>query len=348
VGTRKRAFVRFGVVTRFPVRENVKARPTPRPILGTMRGLVVLALAGCYAPHLVAGAPCDEAAPVCPEGQACVGGVCGGPQALVDARAGAGSGTTDALPLALDNDQDGVPNDADNCPDLANADQANEDGDKLGDACDPCPIDANDMPTDSDGDGVADACDPHPNIAGDKLVLFEGFHTGIPATWNVVGTAAAGNDEIALTTVADNHTAVVAPLGPLANATVTASLIVDMQVGAFDSAATVTLPYDASSDEGIFCELYAPMANSSNGRYISLWDAPNQVERAMNSFAWTTGVPYRVSLARSGNKYTCTVSNGNAHVAQGQSGASVPAGNAGIAMYGADARAQWLMIITSP
>jgi hypothetical protein len=127
-------------------------------------------------------------------------------------------------------------------------------------------------------------------------------------------------------------------------------LIVDMQVGAFDSATTITLPYDASTDEGIFCELYAPMASSPNGRYISLWDAPAQIERGMAGFAWTTGVAYRVALARSGNNYTCSVAadGGSAHTTTGHSGSSVPAGTAAIAAYGADARAQWLMIVTSP
>ncbi|HET9991489.1 MAG TPA: hypothetical protein VFQ65_23330 [Kofleriaceae bacterium] len=315
-----------------------------------MRGLVVLALAGCYAAHPVAGAPCDEQAPVCPAGQACIAGICGGEAAIVDARGSGGSGTTDALPMVDDTDQDGIANSIDNCPTVVNADQANEDGDKFGDACDPCPIDANDTPADADGDGVADACDPHPNVAGDKIVLFEGFHAGIPATWTVVGTATSGNDEISLTNVGGNHTSVVAPGGPLGNATLTASLIVDMQVGNADSATTITMPYDATSDEGIFCELYAPMASSSNGRYISLWDAPAQQERGMAGFAWTPAVAYRVSLARSGNKFTCSVTppGGSAHVASGASSSSIPAATAAIATYGADAHAQWLMIVTSP
>jgi len=39
----------------------------------------------------------------------------------------------------VDSDGDGVPNSADNCPEVANADQADTDADGYGDACDPCP-----------------------------------------------------------------------------------------------------------------------------------------------------------------------------------------------------------------
>ncbi|MEO7112975.1 MAG: amidohydrolase family protein, partial [Polyangiaceae bacterium] len=42
-----------------------------------------------------------------------------------------------------DRDNDGVSNETDNCPDVANADQADTDHDGKGDACDPCPNAAN-------------------------------------------------------------------------------------------------------------------------------------------------------------------------------------------------------------
>jgi hypothetical protein len=71
-----------------------------------------------------------------------------------------------------DADGDGITDDLDNCPDVANPTQADSDGDGTGDACDAdddndgvddgadnCPLDPNPDQADSDGDGAGDACD---------------------------------------------------------------------------------------------------------------------------------------------------------------------------------------------
>ena len=53
----------------------------------------------------------------------------------------------------------------DNCPDDANADQADGDGDGHGNACDNCPSDMNPDQTDRDADGTGDVCDNCPDDA---------------------------------------------------------------------------------------------------------------------------------------------------------------------------------------
>ena len=312
-----------------------------------MRALAIFALvAGCYDPHPADGVPCGDNG-ACPSGQTCVGTVCLVQSEVVDGAVGSdGHATVD------DSDGDGVDNALDNCPTIANADQANEDGDKFGDACDPCPIEANDTPSDPDGDGVADSCDPHPATAGDRIAVFEGFANGVPSTWDVVGTTTAATGTISLTTVANNHTSVTAP-GTFANGTLSAGIQVDMQVGTLDSATTLTMPYDPASDNGIFCEVYAPMATSANGRYLDLYSSldmpPPNGDLGEANFGWQLATSYRVSLTRQGNKYTCAGLDGmNNHSTTASSTPTPATAHAAIAVYGANATVKWMMVVTSP
>ncbi|MEE8169895.1 MAG: thrombospondin type 3 repeat-containing protein, partial [Phycisphaerae bacterium] len=48
----------------------------------------------------------------------------------------------------------------DNCPEVANLEQADTDGDGFGDECDNCPDVANPAQADTDGDGIGDICLP--------------------------------------------------------------------------------------------------------------------------------------------------------------------------------------------
>lgn len=89
--------------------------------------------------------------------------------------------------MVFDDNEDGVPNDADNCPISPNEDQADRDSDGVGDVCDSypndpdndidgdsfpadtdnCPEHGNSDQVDSDEDGIGDVCDPCPADPGD-------------------------------------------------------------------------------------------------------------------------------------------------------------------------------------
>ncbi|WP_428267891.1 thrombospondin type 3 repeat-containing protein [Haliangium sp.] len=114
----------------------------------------------------------------------------------------------DADPTS-DRDDDGIPDNQDNCPMIANNDQLDEDNDGVGDKCDNCFRDknTNQYDEDSDGvgdvcdncfgipnrdqedngetavdgkaDGIGDACDPRPAEGGDKVLYQDGFN--VPA-----------------------------------------------------------------------------------------------------------------------------------------------------------------------
>ena len=85
-------------------------------------------------------------------------------------------------PVFAAHDGDTIDDAVDNCPEVANEDQADTDDDGVGNACndeddtdgdeyanllDNCPDDANPGQEDTDGDGIGDACDPINNVSID-------------------------------------------------------------------------------------------------------------------------------------------------------------------------------------
>ena len=73
----------------------------------------------------------------------------------------------------FDKDSDGIADSIDNCPDVANPDQADADSDEIGDVCDNCPDISNTHQEDADGDGIGDVCDTSPTTTIKKCPLLK-------------------------------------------------------------------------------------------------------------------------------------------------------------------------------
>ena len=76
----------------------------------------------------------------------------------------------------VDSDNDGTPDQWDNCPTMPNPGQADGDADGFGDVCDNCKTNYNPTQSDYDLDGLGDACDP--DADGDGLLNSQEFAIG--------------------------------------------------------------------------------------------------------------------------------------------------------------------------
>lgn len=76
-----------------------------------------------------------------------------------------------------DADADGVPDPSDNCPNAANPNQEDIDGDGIGGVCDPTD-DRPSTPTDADSDSVPDSADNCPNTANPDQTDVDGDGIG--------------------------------------------------------------------------------------------------------------------------------------------------------------------------
>lgn len=318
-----------------------------------MRWALALIVAGCYSPHEVPGAPCSPASPACPADEVCVttaaGSFCQAPGGPI-----APDAAVDAAPDApsTDRDGDGVPNASDNCPDVANPDQADEDADMLGDACDPCPPSSDN--TDDDGDGVANDCDPRPTMAGDRIAFFDGFNSTQPG-WLFTGTWTISNGSVVVS-ASDGQYLNARRAGVSAHETVAAGMRVTSTVGTgyrpagvFDNAVfsgnTTTYATDCAF------MITSAADGSPNTPLIDLYRNPAGSAIDRSALAWSTSQELVIIESRTDADYNCFgydyPTNASA-TAAGTDTTDNGVATVGMHVGGSSVRFRWFMIVTSP
>ena len=260
------------------------------------RAWLVLVFAGCYSASPPAGVLCDPIDPHCPSGQMCVsrGGefVCDTEPGDVEMDA-----STDTS-SANDVDGDGVANASDNCPMLANANQANEDGDPFGDVCDNCPPFPS-MGADADNDGVGDVCDPHLLIPGDAITLFEGFSgMALPAGWVATGSWTVAMGNLVSKANAGDLSTLVVPYISTPHQTISAFATITALENQLGGSIGVVDQFDGN--QGVHCG-----GGRAGGDLFGLINAATGVFLNSKPHPFEVGTLYRITFERTDKSYDC-------------------------------------------
>lgn len=243
----------------------------------------------------------------------------------------------------VDSDNDGLFDDEDNCPVVANAAQTDEDGDARGDACDGCPPIADTTADDGDGDGVEDACDPNPTTAGDKLVLFEGFAAGLPATWTEQGAWTAANGSVSADPGSNETAYIASPLSTISSATASAGVVPGAPTMALQGV-SIAVATNPPRSNGVTCAMFSALtASSREAGLVTASGTPVDY----GAYAWADANAYTLRIRRDDTSYTCDVSGavGNAQFT-GSNGSAGP--QLHVASRGVPIRVDWVLYVESP
>jgi Thrombospondin type 3 repeat len=253
----------------------------------------------------------------------------------------------DGLSMGTDSDGDGVADAADNCPNVPNPDQGNEDGDMYGDACDPCPPVADDVFVDSDGDGIDDQCDPHVGVQ-DHIVLFEGFHHGLPPAWTTSGGVwVADQDGILGTPDTSMHARLEMPYTGMTSVTISAG-ITPRLLPASNLNGTAGVIGGSDVTDVVTCALYQMHGTTPT----QLFEAFESKVGTVTTKPWTYVVDsqYRVELTTDlAQAVDCKVTSGNTSTTTAITlPIALPSDdrNLGVYLDEFSARVDWVMLIS--
>jgi hypothetical protein len=269
----------------------------------------------------------------------------------IDAMADATADAMADAPPNNDTDADGVPNNMDNCPLVANTNQRDHDADAIGDACDHCPHLANSADPDADGDGVGDACDPRPATAGDSRALFEGFYDASSiASWTDTGNGTWSVANGVLTQSSTTSSVVPRTMSPplnLARAAITSSaraIGFGTPSNSFDTP-FVSVASGVTQSHSYWCSVVDEGSNDKI--YATVW---RPLGATYPNASWpgtfAPGSTLQLTSALLGTDNTCTVIQGTTTASvTGTLGNDSPAGGVEVATRSASASFDYVFVV---
>ena len=245
-----------------------------------------------------------------------------------------------------DLDGDGLRNDKDFCHATPGG-EFDEDGDQVGNDCDRCPIAAPPATPDRDADDVDAPCDPDSSIAGDRIVLFEGFNAAVPASWKTVGTWELRGGEIVGTP--PDPTTFATLVGPLPLTTTKVAVLGSYRIDMVDGSATSSYVGVTAIDERPAGVATVTCGGQRAGGMDSLLldtDTGAAPKPFMNLF--DTASRYRVAERLENANAACSmIADEEQGAVQQTTGGNAPS-QAGAFVKGAVARFQYILVVQRP
>ena len=307
-----------------------------------MRYAVLCLLVGCTPSNTTAGAalgePCSKALP-CDSDGVCDFTAVGGPV---------------CIDTTGDNDNDGIPNLLDRCPNAPGdiRDTYDEDNDGIGDPCDKCPIAPPPSVPDLDNDDVDSPCDPDPDTAGDKILFFDGFGSAaLDPKWNPSGSAAwtPEGGELVVDANQPDEQYLELVVEPVPSFAIEASYRIDGIEASATTHKVGARGFDSSPAGVANFECGVITSDVGTGDVVALETNLNGTSAQAQIPAFSTAPLYETAAYATNASVGCTVIGDNMPVGTTQNQISPASlGTAALGVRAVTARFEWVLVVGRP
>jgi len=247
-----------------------------------------------------------------------------------------------------DDDNDGIPNSIDHCPNAPGG-LYDEDGDGIGDDCDKCPIAPPPAVPDPDGDDVDSPCDPDPETPGDKILFFDGFQgSALDSMWMASGSATwtpQGGELVVDSNVPDEQYLSVVVV-PEPNIAVLTSYRVDELETSATTHQVSTRGLDSSPAGMASFECGVTNSDVGISEVVAVETNLNSMSHPAAIEAFASESLYEGVAYASGVNVGCTVIGDNMQVGTTQAPISPASlGTVGVGVRAVTARFQWVLVV---